>query len=353
MYTNSVIQTTGAFIPKGRVKNKEFLSNTFLNRSGERIPKSAAEIIEKLHEITSIEERRYACGQSTRDMASGAAANALEHSTFDRESLGGIIVAHNFGDIQPDEHQGHMIPNLAAKVKHDLGIKNSKCFAFDVLFGCPGWLLAMDQAHHYIQSGAAASVLVIGVESLSRVLDPHNIDSMLFGDGAGAALVVAKEEHEKRGILAYQSVSDCGEELEYLKMDKPLQGEDPHLYISMTGRSVFKYAVNNVPLVITECLNSLSIKLEEVGQFLFHQANAKMIEAIGMQLAKLHEQTGLGSRVPIILQKLGNTSVATIPTLLDMMRSGELSDYPLKDGDIAVMASVGAGMHANCLVYKN
>ena len=352
MNINAVIESTGCYIPGEVVKNEDFLDREFLTKTGQPFPKSNAAIVEKLGEITAIEERRYEVKGNTRHMASEAGRAAMQATDFDPETLDGIIVAHNFGDIQPNESQGHLIPNLAAKVKHDLGIRNSRCFAFDVLFGCPGWLLAMDQANQYIQNGAARAILVVGVESLSRVVDTSDVDSMLFGDGAGAALLVAEESEDIRGIIGYDSFSDCGEELEFLRMESPIASEEDRLCISMTGRCVFKYAVNSLPEIITSSLNELSIPIENVSQFLFHQANGKMIEAIGRKLMELNGDVPIMDKVPVIIQKLGNTSVATIPTLLDLILNNKLDKHRVGEGEIVVMASVGAGMHANCLVYK-
>ncbi|MFT6941338.1 MAG: 3-oxoacyl-[acyl-carrier-protein] synthase-3 [Cyclobacteriaceae bacterium] len=359
-YLNSVIKSTGCYLPKSVIKNAEFVGRSFLNASGIALSKPASEIVQKLQDITQIKERRYEESHDTSFMATQAALNAFENSGIEVESLGGIIIAHNFGNIGPDGTQGHMIPNLAAKVKHDLGIKNARCFAFDVLYGCPGWLLAMNQAHQSIQLGAAKSVLVIGVESLSRVVDHHDVDAMLFGDGAGAAVLVAEESNVKRGILGYDAFSDCGEEVDYLRMDAPrypatedtVQVDHDRLVIQMTGRSVFKYAVNKVPQIITESLQSLNIPFKDISKFLFHQANGKMLDAIGQKLCELNNAPCIKEKVPLTLNELGNTSVATIPTMIDLINRGKIDGFEFSSGEKVVMASVGAGMHANCLVYQ-
>lgn len=352
MHINTIISSTGSYIPEDIVSNESFEDHRFLDKSGQDLPKSTHAIIEKMLDITEIEERRYANDVNTTTMASLAGKEALDKSALDMENLGGIIVAHNFGDIEPGENHGHLVPNLAAKVKHDLNIKNSNCFAYDVLFGCPGWLLALDQAHQYIQNGRAESVLVIGVEALSRVIDPNDIDSMLFGDAAGAALLTAEMSDTKRGILGYHSHSDCGEEIDYLKMSKPIEGDEDKLFLHMNGRNVFKYAVNHLPVVISDCLKSLSIPFEDVKQFFLHQANGKMLKTILERLKTSHPASELDQRAPMNLHKLGNTSVATIPTLLDAVLEGQYRSNQVQPGDHVVMASVGAGMHANCLVYQ-
>lgn len=352
MYLNSIIEATGSYLPETLVTNKAFLDRKFMNTEGELLSKPTAAIVQKLEEITQIIERRYEKSHDTSYMACEAARRAIENSKFDQEQIEGIIVAHNFGNIEKGMHQGHMIPNLAAKVKNGLSIKNSRCFAFDVLYGCPGWLLALQQAHQHIQTGAARTVLVIGVESLSRVVDPHDVDAMLFGDGAGAAILTAEDAEYRRGILGYDNYSDCLEEAEFLKMAKPRANGSEDLFIQMTGRSVFKYAVSKMPLLITEFLQKLSIPIQDIRQFLFHQANGKMLEAIGQQISRLNDIDCIKDKVPMTLDRLGNTSVATIPTLLDLMRRGKIDGFGFEPGQKVIMASVGAGMHVNCMAYQ-
>ncbi|MFZ9046279.1 MAG: 3-oxoacyl-ACP synthase III family protein [Cyclobacteriaceae bacterium] len=352
MYTNSYIESTGSYIPKSLIKNEAFLERIFKGKKGEVLQKSTVDVVEKLEEITQIQERRYEMTEDTSFMAVEAGRAALEDSAFDEETIGGIIVAHNFGNIKQGSHQGHMIPNLAALVKHHMGIKNSRCFAFDVLYGCPGWLLALQQAHQHLQTQAATSVLVIGVESLSRVVNPRDVDSMLFGDGAGAVVLAAEKTATKRGIIGYDNFSDCVNEAYFLKMSKAIDSQDEHLFIDMAGRSVFKYAVTRMPQLITELLQRLSIPVKDIKQFLFHQANGKMLEAIGQQISKLHDNICISHKVPMTLQQLGNTSVATIPTMLDLMKRGKMKGFQFETGEKVVMASVGAGMHVNCMVYQ-
>lgn len=351
MHTNSVIESTGCYLPDYVVNNSEFISRSFLDEKGQPLNKATDEIVSKLEEITQIKERRYELAHDTVHMATCAAIAALKNSRKTPEEIDGIIVAHNFGNILPGEHQGHLVPNLAAKVKHELGMKHSSCFAYDVLYGCPGWILGMHQAHLYLQAGEAKAVMVIGVEMLSRVVDEHDVDSMLFGDGAGATILVAESSEEKRGILGYANYSDCMEEVDFLRMEKPRDGLGHDLMIRMVGRSVFKYGVTRMPELITDLLRRLSIPVEEIDHFLFHQANGKMVAAIGDKLSELHGIGCIKSKSPLTLDKFGNTSVATIPTLLDLVWRGEMSGFSFEKGQKAVMASVGAGMHVNSLIY--
>ena len=185
---NSIITGTGCYIPTQKIANAFFLDHEFYGPDGTRLARPNAEIIAKFQEITGIQERRYVTDDlNTSDIACLAAERALEG--VDRESLDGIIVAHNFGEIRAGVHRCDIVPSIAARVKHKLGIRNPYTVAYDLLFGCPGWLQGLIVADSSIRSGDARKVLVIGTETLSRVSDPHDIDHMIYSDGAGATLV--------------------------------------------------------------------------------------------------------------------------------------------------------------------
>lgn len=355
MYTNAVITGTGAFLPGKIMTNDAFIGNTFYKPNGERITKPTSEIVQKLRDISGIYERRYIEDHhDSADLGAIAGKRAIEDAGIDLETVDGIIAAHNFGNMVHGDRAHHLIPNLAALIKNKIGIKNPNCTAYDVLYGCPGWLLAMQQAHMAIATGYNKRVLVIGVEVITRILDPHDMDTMLFGDGAGAVIVEAVEEEEQRGILYYESVSHCEDEVEYLEMGSSYNPDSTiGTTVKMVGKKVYRYAVNEVPKIITSCLEKTGIKLADVAKILPHQANEKMLIAIGEKLYAQHElEVDLCERIPISLRELGNASVATIPTLLDMILKGEMRGHAINDGDVVVMASVGAGMHTNALVYR-
>lgn len=356
MYTNSIIVGTGAYLPEKVVPGSHFHGNTFYRKNGEPIEKPGEAITNKLEEISGIRERRYIEDHyQTAHMAALAAQKAIESADIDKEQLDSIIVAHNFGNLADHSQGSHLIPNLAALVKHHLEIKNQSCSAFDLLFGCPGWVQAMIQANQAIAAGDATHILVVGAEAMSRVLDPHDPDSMLFGDGAGAVVVSAVEEEQQRGILANKTYSNCEEEVNYLKMGASTNPDlDRGLYVKMQGKKVYRYAVENMPGLIHECLKKADVSLKNVNKFLLHQANEKMLKAIFEKTLDGAEdvEAKFCKQVPVILQNIGNSSVATIPTLLDVMMKGQLPEHNVAQDDVVVMASVGAGMHTNCLVYK-
>ena len=347
------ITGTGSYIPTEVISNKDFSSHVFLNEDGTSFPLSNDVITEKFHGITGIQERRYASDAlTTSDMATIAAKKAIENANIDPETLDYIIFAHNFGDVKKGAIQGDMLPSLASKTKHNLGIKNPKCVAYDVLFGCPGWVEGVIQATAFIKAGMAKKCLVIGAETLSRVVDPHDRDSMIYSDGAGATILEASEE--KGGILAHESASFTYDEANYLFFGNSFnKTHDPNVrYIKMHGRKIYEFALSNVPKAMAECLDASGIKIHQIKKILIHQANEKMDEAIIQRFYKLYNQTAPEGIMPMTIHRLGNSSVATVPTLYDAMLKGEIENQEIHKGDIILFASVGAGMNVNAIVYQ-
>jgi 3-oxoacyl-[acyl-carrier-protein] synthase-3 len=354
---NSVITGTGSYIPKRRVSNEDFLSAEFYDTTGVKLEKSNREIVDKFLEITTISERRFADKNTlTSHMAFRAAERAIEASGIDKETLDFIIVAHNFGDLHPGDTHTDMVPSLAARVKHKLQIENPYTVAYDMIFGCPGWLESLIQANYFIRSGDAKKVLVIGAETLSRIFDPHDRDGMIYSDGAGAVVLEALEEGERRGVLAHKTRSDTRVYSQMLYMGKSYKkgdGHEPDRYLKMHGRKLYQYALQHVPQAIKSCLEKSNTPITSMKKLLIHQANGKMDDAILDRLYKLY---GLGAPpqgvMPMTISWLGNSSVATIPTMLDLITRGEMPGHEIIPGDIVVFASVGAGMNINAMVYK-
>ena len=353
---NSVITGSGAYIPEIVVKNSDFIINDFFNASGEKIETDSKEIIRKFQEITGINSRRYLReSQSCSDIASIAGKNAIENAGIDPEEIDMIIVAQNFGDVIKGSHQSDNVPSIASRVKHQLGIKNEFCVPYDIIFGCPGWVQGMIQAHMFIQLGEAKKCLVIGSEALSRVVDPNDRDTMIFADGAGAVVLEAKEENEKRGILSHATVSHTRDEKDFLYMGESYKKDDnPTKYIKMNGHRIYSYALTQVPNAIKYCLDKIDLHLSEVDKILIHQANEKMDEAIVKRLYRAFKLNDVPKGVmPMTIDELGNSSVATVPTLYDMIMRGKMSEHSINKNDIILFASVGAGMNINCIVYKS
>ncbi len=355
-YRNTIITGTGSYIPTEVVTNPDFAPNIFYDLNNVPFDLSHDEISEKFQAITGISERRYVSGDlQASDIAALAAARAVDDAKIDSEQLDHIIVAHDFGDVVKDTIQSDMCPSLAARVKHKLAISNPGCIAYDLVFGCPGWIQGMIHANAFIQNGMAHKCLVIGTETLSRVVDVHDRDSMIYADGAGATILETREEDKKRGILSFASESHTKDEAYYLYFGKSnIQGSDPKIrYLKMHGRKIYEFSLKYVPGVIQNCLEKADLKLTDVKKILIHQANEKMDQEIVKRLFRLYKINDIPDDImPMSIQKLGNNSVATVPTLLDLVRKEEFQGHILAEGDVVVFASVGAGMNINAIAYR-
>lgn len=350
----AVITGTGSYIPPIVVKNSEFENNVFMNEDGSIIETPGKEITAKFEQITDIIERRIAPDNIlTSDMATMAAQEAIDDAGIDKETLDYIIVAHNLGDVKKGTLFSDIIPTLASRVKHNLNIKNPMAVAYDLTFGCPGWTQAMIQANYFIKSGDAKRILVIGADSISRMTDPHDRDIMIFADGASATILEGVESEEPVGMLKHSVRTDAIDYLDLLQMGNSYNPELKGNYLKMLGRKVYNYALSYVPLVAQDCLNKNEMQLKDVSKILIHQANAKMDEAILKRIFRLYGKKEMDSSVmPMTIRNLGNSSVATVPTLFDLILKGKLEGHELKSGDNVMMTSVGAGMNINAFMYK-
>lgn len=350
---NIKISGIGSYIPEIKVANTDFKNHVFLNDDGTPFGYENDVVIGKFKNITGIEERRYVLPEMVAsDIAFLASEKAIAHAGIDKETIDYIILAHNFGDVKGNGLQSDTVPSLATRVKHKLQIKNPKCVAYDILFGCPGWIEGVLQANAFIKSGMAKRCLVIGAETLSRVVDKHDRDSMIYADGAGAAIIEATTNNE--GILAFDSATFAIEEASYLffgnSFDKSLDADVR--YIKMHGRKIYEFALKNVPLAMKECLDNSGIKIEEVKKILIHQANEKMDEAIVNRFYKLYDKTAPEGIMPMSINFLGNSSVATVPTLFDLLIHDQIENQKIDKGDVIIFASVGAGMNVNAIIYR-
>ncbi len=350
---NIKITGTGSYIPGLITTNADFEYHEFLNPDGSNFPQDNKMTIEKFKAITGIEERRYLEENlDTSDMAVIAAQRAIEDANLDPETLDYIIIAHNYGDVRFNNSQSDTVPSMGTRVKYHLKIKNPKCVGYDVLFGCPGWIEGMIQAQAYIRCGMAKKCLVIGAEALSRVVDKHDRDSMIFSDGAGAAVLEATQD--PGGILAHESATHSYEEGHYIYFGKshhPSASEDVR-YIKMNGRKIYEFALTQVPQAMKSSLEKSGVPIKDLKKIFIHQANEKMDDAIIKRFYKLHHEKAPENVMPMSIQNLGNSSVATVPTLLDLVRKGLIKNQELQKGDVVIFASVGAGMNINAIVYR-
>jgi 3-oxoacyl-[acyl-carrier-protein] synthase III len=348
---------TGSYLPPKVVKNSDFLNNKFYDAATKKpFDKSNEEIIQKFREITNIEERRYvADDQVTSDLAVIAVKEACKSAEISKESLGFIIVAHNFGDIEEGNVRSDMLPGLANKVKMKLHIKNPECICHDVISGCPGWTQAMIAADAFIKSGFMKRGVVVGADVLSRISDPHDRDSMIYADGAGATIVEATESDEPTGILSHSSRSDSVSHANLLTLggsnNPDLEGNE--LWVKMSGHKLYIYAIKTVPGVVKDSIEKAGVELQDIKKILIHQANEKMDEAILSGVFRLYGEKEIPEGImPMSIRYLGNSSTATVPTLLDLVLKGKIEGQEINEGDYVVLCSVGAGMNINSIVYK-
>ncbi|MBI6118750.1 3-oxoacyl-ACP synthase III family protein [Salegentibacter maritimus] len=350
---NIKITGTGSYIPKVITANADFENHEFFNLDGTGFPQDNKTTIAKFKAITGIEERRYLEENlNTSDMAVIAAQKALEDSGIDPETLDYIIVAHNYGDVKHQSIQSDTVPSIATRVKYHLRIKNPKCVAYDMLFGCPGWIESLIQAQAFIKAGMAKKCLIIGAEALSRVVDQHDRDSMIFSDGAGA--VILEETEKEGGILAHESATYAFNEANYIYFGKSNRSEAPEdlRYIKMNGRKIYEFALMNVPAAMKTCLENSGKSIDDLKKIFIHQANEKMDEAIIKRFYKLHKLKAPERVMPMTIHELGNSSVATVPTLYDLVIKNKIAHQQLNKGDVVMFASVGAGMNVNAIVYQ-
>jgi 3-oxoacyl-[acyl-carrier-protein] synthase-3 len=353
----SVFSGSGSCLPTRTIKNEEFIGNRFYLDYGQPLdPADNPRVVDKLREITEISERRYAGDDLVAsDLGAEAAKMAIADADIDPETLDHIIVAHNFGDVRADCLHLDLCPTLAARIKEELRIRSPWCVAYDLPFGCPGWLQAVIHADYFLRSGDSRRALIVGTETLSRVSDPHDRDSMIYADGAGAAVLEAVEVEDPVGVLSHATRSDTLEHARLLRMGPSYdpQHPDSRLFLKMQGRKLYEYAVQTVPGVVQESLLRSGLDLTDVAKVLLHQANAKMDHAILKRLFRLYGMAEIPEHImPMTISWLGNSSVATLPTLFDLMRRGRMDKQGFKTGDVVVFASVGAGMNINSLVYR-
>ncbi len=314
----SYIRGIGFYAPEEVLTNQYFES--YLDTSDQWITQR-----------TGIKERRRAAeGENTSDMGVKAAKKAIEMAGIDRDEIDLIICATATPDM--------LFPSAACVIGSKLGIGGKP--AFDLAAGCTGFVYGLCVADGFIKSGACKNVLVIGAETLTRIVDPMDRSTcVLFGDGAGAAVVSAG--NGERGILGYKLHADGSYgELLYL----PARGVAVELtpevlekklhYVKMRGNELFKIAVREMGNVAVEVLEELGLSKEEVDWLVPHQANIRIISALAKRVGVPME------RVVVNLDRYGNTSAASIPIAL----AEAVSDGRIKEGDLLLLVAFGAGL---------
>ncbi len=311
---NARIIGTGYCLPKFRADN-HYLESL--------VETSDEWIVER----TGIRARHLVREETTVSMAAEAADMALERSGLSAKDIELLIVATITGD--------YVTPSTACQVQKELGAVNAA--AFDINAACSGFLYALHIAQAFVESGVYRRILLIGAETLSKIVDWNDRGTcILFGDGAGAAVL---EGSEKGGILARTAGSN-GEKWEVLFCRNQKGADSPHGketgpgYLAMDGKEVFKFAVKIVPRCVEEVLEKAGIRKEWVKYFLLHQANQRIIQSVAKRLGLKDE------KFPINLDECGNTSAASLPILLAQM--DEKGAFGV--GDILVLSGFGAGL---------
>ena len=307
------IAGTGSSLPRLRVTNDDL--GKIMDTSDEWI-----------RSRTGIGARHIAVEETTASMSVAAAKQALEEAGIQAQELDLIIAA----TLTPD----HILPPLSCEVQSALGASNAA--AYDLCAACSGFVFALNTAQAYIQSGMYQNILLIGAETLSKLMDwTDRSTCVLFGDGAGAAVVTAAKEGLFAGVQGSDGtkggVLSCGGR----QVNHPFASRQPeHPYVQMNGQEVYKFAVRTVPKCIEQALAQADLQPEDISLFLLHQANQRIIEAVAKRLGQPME------KFPVCLAECGNISAASVPILLDKANR----DGRLKRGGQVVLAGFGAGL---------
>ena len=303
----------GAYVPENLITNDDLAKIVDTND-------------EWIRTRTGIRERRISSGEGTRHLAAKAAERALAAAGVAPEELDIIIL----GTSSPDRNY----PSDACSVQAAIGAVNA--VAFDISAACAGFIFAMNIVEGFFKAGIYKTALIIGAETLSKVLDWTDRSScILFGDGAGAAVVRADETGVVKTLVGSDGTKNDVLYCQARSLENCLTGGKPELgFMQMDGQEVFKFAVKKVPEIVNAILEETGTDREAVQHYLLHQANIRILEAASRRLKVPMD------KIPVNIERYGNTSAASIPILLDEMHR----DGRLKRGDTLVMAGFGAGL---------
>lgn len=312
------IYGTGSYVPEHVMDNDDLAKIVDTND-------------EWIRERTGIGRRHVIEEETTSYMAGQAAARAVEQSGIDPAEIDLILVATSSSEV--------IYPCAACEVQKAVGAVHAA--GYDLNAACTGFVLAFNTAQAYISAGIYRTILVVGAESMSNMVDwTDRSTCILFGDGAGAVILRAEEGNPV--YMAAHSDGVKGEALTQLSRHRRgwEKEEEKESYIHMDGQAVFKFAVRKVPEIIEEVLGQTDVKLEEIDYFILHQANRRIIEAVAKRL-----KTDI-SKFPMNLEEYANTSAATVPILLDEMNRRGM----FRRGQKIILSGFGAGLTwAACL----
>ncbi|MDD9876771.1 MAG: ketoacyl-ACP synthase III [Magnetovibrio sp.] len=323
MQQRSIILGSGSYLPERIVTNAEL---------SKRIDTSD----EWIKTRTGIEQRHVAAdGEVTSDLALAAAERALESASVDAKEVDLVVLA----TATPD----HTFPATATTVQHRLGMSNGA--AFDIQAVCSGFVYGLAVADNFIKAGQAKTVVLIGAETFSRILDWEDRGTcVLFGDGAGAVVIRASEADESegpadtghnrgRGILSTHLHSD-GSTNDLLYVDGGPSSTQTVGHLRMTGREVFRHAVINLADIVEETLDANGLAPEDIDWLVPHQANKRILDGTARKLGLPEE------KMVVTVDRHANTSAASIPLALDEA----VRDGRIQRGDLVLMEAMGGGL---------
>lgn len=311
MFYKSILSGCGAYLPERVVTNKE-------------LAKTIDTSDEWIQQRTGICERRIAAeNEFTSSLAVNAARNALENSGILASEIDLIVLA----TATPDK----TFPATATKVQADLGIFHGA--AFDIQAVCTGFIYALNVADNFVRLGQARNALVIGAETISRILDWNDRRTcVLFGDGAGAVVLSAGEKDDKRGILSNHIRSD-GRHQNLLHVDGGPSSTKTVGHLRMEGKEVFRHAVTNMSAILLEALANNNLETNDIDWLVPHQANKRILDSTAKKI-------GLSSeKVVLTVDRHANTSAASIPLAL----SEAVEDGRIKRNDLVLLEAMGGG----------
>ena len=317
--TNARIISTGSYLPS------KILTNFDLEKMVETSD-------EWITERTGIKQRHIASdNEVTSDLAFNAAKQAIDNSNINKDDIELIV----FATTTPDR----TFPSSATILQNKLGI-SSKCFAFDIQAVCCGFIYALNIANNFIKTGQIKTALVVGAETISRIVDWTDRNTcVLFGDGAGAVILQATEEN--KGILNCKMHSD-GQYGPLLDTSGGVSLNQKSGLIHMEGREIFKLAVNKMSDCVFENLQECGLTASDISLLVPHQANKRIIDGVGRKLGLSEE------KVILTVHDHANTSAASVPLALDYA----LKNNKIKDNDIIVLEALGGGLTWGSIIIK-
>jgi len=320
MNLRSVMLGCGSYLPERVVTNKE-------------LSKTVDTTDEWIVSRTGIRQRHIAAdGELTSDLALKAAQRALEHAKIDSKDVDLVVLATS----TPDQ----TFPATATKVQTGLGMTNGA--AFDIQAVCSGFVFGLAVADNFIKAGQAKTVVLIGAETFSRILDWQDRRTcVLFGDGAGAVVMRASGEGDEadqlnasdRGVLSTHLHSD-GSGNDLLYVDGGPSSTQTVGYLRMNGREVFRHAVTNLAEIVTEALDANGLGTEDIDWLVPHQANKRILDATARKLGLSKD------RIIVTVDHHANTSAASIPLALDEA----VKDSRIRPGDLLLLEAMGGGL---------